>query len=201
MACLRPLEPLHDRLRGQVSIITGAAGYIGLETVRRFLLEGSKVTMVDNDAEKLASARESLILAFPDIHECVLSVQADVTSEKDVQAFVAQTVKHFGRLDCAFLCAGMSYSSTPLLETPAILYDKIMEVNCRSGESTLRFVLQALHMLLSKRFLKVAYSNYDLLHCLNYVSSDSSTTPNPLCKSLLKGEYFVNIQDLSDSMP
>lgn len=57
---LPPQEPIPNRLRGLVALITGAAGNIGLESARRYLLEGAKVTLVDIDAEKLAQSKETL---------------------------------------------------------------------------------------------------------------------------------------------
>lgn len=62
-----------------------------------------------------------------------MTVKADVTSEADVKRYVDETIKAFGRLDVALLCAGISYSSTSILETDVDQYDKVMQVNCRSG--------------------------------------------------------------------
>ena len=136
MTSLPGPTPIRDRLEGHVTIITGAASHVGLETVRRFLLEGSKVVMVDIDDANLQSARESLVSIIPKSAERILTVIADVTAEHDAESFIEQTVKHFGRLDSAFLCAGYSYSSTSVLETPVDLYAKVMEINCQSGELT-----------------------------------------------------------------
>jgi NAD(P)-dependent dehydrogenase (short-subunit alcohol dehydrogenase family) len=137
MLPLQPPVPIPNRLHGHVCIITGAAGFIGLETTRRLLSEGSKVVMVDIDEAKLESARESVESSMPEGRDHnasrILTVRANVTTEADVESFVDQTIKHFGRLDSAFLCAGLSYSSTPVLDTSVDLYDQIMEVNCRSG--------------------------------------------------------------------
>lgn len=141
----RQQTPIPNRLRDKVAIITGAAGNIGMETARRFLLEGAKVSLVDIDKEKLIEAQKSLSSSIATSstspststsspEDSILTVEADVTSEEDVQRYVEQTVEHFGRLDIAFLCAGISYSSTSILETSVDLYDKVMKVNCRSGE-------------------------------------------------------------------
>jgi NAD(P)-dependent dehydrogenase (short-subunit alcohol dehydrogenase family) len=92
------------------------------------------VVLVDIDDAKLAAGRESLSSAIAGAIESILVVRADVTSEDDVQEFVAQTIKHFGKLDSAFLCAGLSYEATSVLKTSVEQYDKVMQVNCRSGE-------------------------------------------------------------------
>ncbi|CAK7237723.1 hypothetical protein SBRCBS47491_010101 [Sporothrix bragantina] len=129
---LRPPSAIANRLAGQVALITGAAGFIGLETTRRFLQEGARVVLIDLDEEKLARAKTALA-DISNVEENTLFVRADVTSEPETQAFVDQAVSHFGRLDSVFLSAGLSYSRTSILETDVDLYDKVMAVNCRSA--------------------------------------------------------------------
>lgn len=125
--------PIAHRLQSLVALITGAAGNIGFETARRFLLEGARVVLVDLDADRLAKAADTLRKEVQGTEDVILSVQADVTEDADVQRFVNETIQAFGRLDVAFLCAGISYSSTSILETDVDQYDKVMRVNCRSG--------------------------------------------------------------------
>lgn len=125
--------PIAHRLQSLVALITGAAGNIGFETARRFLLEGARVVLVDLDADRLAKAADTLRKEVQGTDDVILSVQADVTEDADVQQFVNETIQAFGRLDVAFLCAGISYSSTSILETDVDQYDKVMRVNCRSG--------------------------------------------------------------------
>ncbi|CZR64391.1 uncharacterized protein PAC_14289 [Phialocephala subalpina] len=130
-------SPISGRLAGQVALITGGAGNIGLATANRFLHEGAKVVLIDINPKALQDAKTSLeaklsseVMPSDSMH----CITADVTSEPAVEAFVAETVKVFGRLDCAFLCAGFSYSSKSLLETSVDLYDRVMLINCRSGK-------------------------------------------------------------------
>ncbi|KAL4876862.1 hypothetical protein BJY04DRAFT_138946 [Aspergillus karnatakaensis] len=129
-----PQKPIPNRLKGLVVLITGAAGNIGFETAKRSLLEGARVVLVDLNAEGLASSAEALQeLGQSDEKDAILTVQADVTADKDVQHSVTTTIETFGRLDVAFLCAGISYSSTSILDTDVEQYDKVMHVNCRSA--------------------------------------------------------------------
>ena len=67
----------------------------------------------------------------PESH--ILCIQADVTSSEDVQKYVHTTVKAWGRLDTAFLCAGFSYNSTSIFDTTEETWDKVMNINTRSG--------------------------------------------------------------------
>ncbi|KAJ5965567.1 short-chain dehydrogenase [Penicillium waksmanii] len=138
---LPPQDPIPNRLRGLVALITGAAGNIGLESARRYLLEGAKVALVDINPQRLSQSKEELISAIRglpdgkdlDPDDLILTVQADVTVEEDVQRYVDESTRKFGKIDVALLCAGISYSSTSILETDVSQYDKVMQVNCRSA--------------------------------------------------------------------
>lgn len=124
------LPPQPNRLNGRVIIITGAGGSIGLQSTIRFVQEGAKVSFVDINPDSFTNAKEQLEPFAANVH----FIQADVTNDTHVQRYVNETVQHFGRLDCIFLNAGISYSSTSIFDTSEELYDKLMEVNVKSGE-------------------------------------------------------------------
>ena len=79
------------QLDGKTAIITGAAGGIGLEIARRFHREGAGVVICDRKKSRLIGAAEQ---NFPD-GERILSVEADVRLEDDIQKVVFQTVERF----------------------------------------------------------------------------------------------------------
>lgn len=129
-----------NRLIGKVALITGGGGAIGLETAGRLLQEGARVSLIDISREALDRAtthlQETILANDPagrSAKECILTIQADVTSEPEVAAYTERTVSHFGRLDTAFLNAGISYSSTSIFDTTAESYDRIMNANVKSG--------------------------------------------------------------------
>src|SRR5262245_66627304 len=82
-----------QRLRDRVAVITGAGSCIGLASVRRLAAEGAKIDAVDIDGETGKAAAEEAGGTF---------VQADVTSEDDVQTVYDTTAAEFGRIDIAF---------------------------------------------------------------------------------------------------
>jgi NAD(P)-dependent dehydrogenase (short-subunit alcohol dehydrogenase family) len=131
--------PIADRLSGQVALITGAAGNIGLATASRFLQEGARVALVDISPAGLEQALSTLTKldlpkdVTPKSH--ILCIQADVTSVDGVKKYVDETVKAWGRLDTSFLCAGFSYNSTSIFDTTEETWDKVMTINTRSGET------------------------------------------------------------------
>ncbi|KAH8662142.1 putative 2,5-dichloro-2,5-cyclohexadiene-1,4-diol dehydrogenase [Xylariales sp. PMI_506] len=124
-----------QRLLGKVVLITGAGGSIGLETARRLLQEGANVSLVDISSEALEAATLKLlpVISADTLDSRILSLQGDVTSESEVEKYTQATVEKFGRLDCAFLNAGISYGSTSIFDTTEESYDKIMRVNVKSA--------------------------------------------------------------------
>lgn len=125
-----------QRLAGQVVLITGAGGSIGLETASRLLQEGASLSLVDISSEALDKAKsklQSLLSSSDSADARILTIRADVTSEKEIEQFTKSTVDKFGRFDCAFLNAGISHSSTSIFDTTEESYDRIMNVNVKSG--------------------------------------------------------------------
>lgn len=102
------------------------------------LQEGASLALVDISPEALDMARSELqpFVSSDSLDSRVLTILADVASEEDVERFTKATVDKFDRLDCAFLNAGISYSSTSIFDTTEESYDKIMRVNVKSGSAS-----------------------------------------------------------------
>lgn len=119
-----------NRLAGKVAIVTGGASGMGRATVMRFLAEGAKVLVADlneaNGAETLAVARAQ---GFGD---AVGFVRCDVSKESDVAAMVAEARSRFGRLDIAYLNAGVGGAFGPIAETSVEDWDYTFAVLTRS---------------------------------------------------------------------
>ncbi|MHD0280864.1 MULTISPECIES: SDR family NAD(P)-dependent oxidoreductase [unclassified Rhodococcus (in: high G+C Gram-positive bacteria)] len=80
-----------NELRGRVAVVTGGANGIGLGLAARFLQEGMKVVVADNDSGDLARAEKEL----SELGE-VLAVETDVADPDSVQALADATVVRFG---------------------------------------------------------------------------------------------------------
>src|SRR5262249_17155906 len=88
------------RLEGKIALITGGASGIGLATAREFHAAGAKLAIADvSDAS--AVARELGAIA----------IRVDVTDTDQVEAMVAKTVSHYGRIDVLFNNAGIERHS------------------------------------------------------------------------------------------
>lgn len=78
-------------LNGRIAVVTGGANGIGLGLATRFLQEGMRVVIADNDEASLKRASESLA-ALGD----VLAVRTDVSDASSVEALRDAAVARFG---------------------------------------------------------------------------------------------------------
>ncbi|WP_404478813.1 SDR family NAD(P)-dependent oxidoreductase [Novosphingobium sp. BL-52-GroH] len=90
-------------LEGKVALITGGASGIGRAASLKFAEYGAVVMVADIDLEG-AGETCGLIRAKGCVAE---AVRADVAVEADVAAMAAATVSRFGRIDTAFVNAGI----------------------------------------------------------------------------------------------
>jgi len=119
-----------QRLSDKVAIVTGGASGMGRATVMRFLADGAKVVVADlndkNGAETLAVAKR---LGHG---ERIAFVRCDVSREADVQSVVAEAEQRFGRLDVAYLNAGVGGAFGPIAETTVEDWDYTFAVLTRA---------------------------------------------------------------------
>lgn len=113
------------KLSGKTAIITGAAGGIGAATAHLFGAEGANVALVDLEQAALADVARALD------PERTLVVAADVSQPEDVERYVTETVKRFGRLDVLFANAGTEGRVCPIAEYPVGEFDHVLGVNVR----------------------------------------------------------------------
>jgi len=109
--------PKPKPLAGRIALVTGAASGIGKAIATRLVAEGACVVIADLDLEKAQAA--ALELGSTDV---AIGVQANVTSEDDVQASVDAALLAFGGLDLVVNNAGLSLSKS-LLETTVADWD------------------------------------------------------------------------------
>jgi NAD(P)-dependent dehydrogenase (short-subunit alcohol dehydrogenase family) len=119
-----------SRLAGKVAVVTGGASGMGRATVMRFLADGAKVVVADLNE---ANGAETLSAAQAQGHgDNIVFVRCDVAKEADVAAMVAEAVRRFGRLDIAYLNAGVGGAFGPIAETSVEDWDYTFAVLVRS---------------------------------------------------------------------
>lgn len=113
------------KLENKVCVITGAAGGIGKATAALFLSHGAKVMMVDLEEEALRNAS----ISFDKERTAIFA--ADVSKLEDTIAFTEATLKKFGRIDIAFLNAGIEGKFLPIADYPEDIFDRVIAVNLK----------------------------------------------------------------------
>ena len=128
------------RLTNRVALVTGAASGIGKEIARAFLREGAKVAIADlNQAGADAAAAE---LGGPDRR--AIGVAMDVTSEEQVEAGMASTVKTFGRIDILVSNAGIQIVA-PLDEFEFAKWKQMLAIHLDGAFLTTRAALRRMY--------------------------------------------------------
>ena len=89
-------------LRGKVAAVTGGSEGIGRATVERLVAEGVKVALCARRPEILNAFAEELKKRGGD----VLALVADATKPGDMERFIDETVRKYGRLDIVVNNAG-----------------------------------------------------------------------------------------------
>ncbi|WPB55853.1 glucose 1-dehydrogenase [Xylophilus sp. GOD-11R] len=120
------MNPTYD-FSGQVALVTGAAGGMGLATAQGFARSGAAVVIVDRHAEKI----EAAAAALREEGRRVIGIACDVSDEAQAKAAVDRTVAEFGRLDMAYNNAGILGPMCEMTEETAEGYDAVQAVNLR----------------------------------------------------------------------
>ena len=84
-------------LEGKISIVTGAGQGIGEGIAKTLAAHGSKVVLVDLNAESAEKVADEINLQFPNN---AFSFEADLTDEQAILAMISFVDQKFQRIDC-----------------------------------------------------------------------------------------------------
>lgn len=113
------------QLENKVAIIKGGAGSIGKTTAKLFLEEGAKVLLVDISETQLKEVTNDLG------SKNVAYFVADVSKAMEVEGYVNEAVKLFGKIDVFFNNAGIEGVVKPIVDYPEDVFDKVIAVNVK----------------------------------------------------------------------
>src|ERR1700716_2823854 len=82
-------------LSGKAAVVTGAAQGIGAASASTLATQGARVVVADINGDGGRTRAETLVAKGFD----AFAITTDVRAEEQVQALVAKTVEHYGRLD------------------------------------------------------------------------------------------------------
>ena len=92
-------------LKNKVTVITGAASGIGLDTARVFAKNEAKVVLSDINEEALNIAVDELKSAGYD----VLAIKCDISNENDIKNLIKESMAYYGRIDVFISNAGIQH--------------------------------------------------------------------------------------------
>lgn len=138
-------ERRDPRLEDRIAIVTGAGSGIGEAAARTFAREGARVVLVGRREAPLRSNAEVIARVGGE----AIVVAADVSSSGDVERIVADTLDHFGRIDCVFNNAGIQGDGGPIVEMDEAGFDELIAINLKGpwllARAALRSMLSSGH--------------------------------------------------------
>lgn len=112
-------------LKDKIALVTGGGQGLGQAVCQRLAQAGAHVVVTDiNSVTATTTATEIASLTG----QQTLGLAVDVTDETQVEAMVAQTVAHFGRLDIVVANAGIVIAGS-VTEFPVEQWRQVLEVN------------------------------------------------------------------------
>ena len=123
---------------GKVSIVTGATSGIGRSTAVLLAKRGSKVVVAGRRETEGAEVVAEIKAAGGD----AIFVKTDVQNESEVKNLVDQTISHYGKVDAAFLNAGV-FKFTPIADQTADDLSHHIDINVKGAYYGLKHVADA----------------------------------------------------------
>ncbi len=116
--------PDRIRLDGRVAVVTGAAGVIGIASMRLLAERGARIVAVDRRQWDVQAAIGDLPASAQG-----LAVAADVTHEDEVAAYVRAATEQFGTIDVFYNNAGIEGDISPITKYSLETFRKVIDVN------------------------------------------------------------------------
>lgn len=179
-------------LRGQVSVITGGNGGIGLGMARGLAKAGANIAVWGRNKEKNTQA----VAELKSLGVEARAFLCDVSIEEQIVKGMADTISYFGRVDSCFANAGISNGiDKSSAETTLQEWQRVLDVNLTGVFLTFREA--AKHMIARETGGKmIATSSIGSLHGANRNSNYAATKAgvNAIVRSLAVELAHHNIQ-------
>ncbi|GAB1420267.1 SDR family NAD(P)-dependent oxidoreductase [Anaerolineales bacterium] len=128
-----------DSLKGKVALITGGGSGIGKATALRLAKSGAKIAILGRDQEQL----QQVIQEIEEKTDCrqTLSLVADISQPKAMQAAIDQIIEEWGQLEIVFANAGINGVWAPLEDLTPEDWDETLDINLKGTFLTVKYAL------------------------------------------------------------
>ncbi len=161
-------------LTGEVAVVTGAGGNVGLGTARSLAWLGAKVVVAEFTPARGKAAEE--IINNENRPGAALFIETDVSDEASMKAMAQKAVETFGKVDILVNNAMDMSMGAPILKTTVKQLDRQYEISARG---TLIGIQMFLPGMQERRHGVIAYSSTAFMDPpgpANYCAAKSATT-------------------------
>ncbi len=123
----------------KVAIVTGGAHGIGLATARLLLENEYRLAIWDTDQDELNNLSKILSKWM----KVYLPIRCDISSEKDIQKSIRQTIDQFGRIDVLVNNAGIM-DEKPLADVTLTDWNRVISTNLTGAFLTAKYAADEL---------------------------------------------------------
>ena len=122
------------KLKNKVAIITGGGSGIGRAVAIRYAQEGARCIVADIDGK----SADNTSLEIKNLEGEAISIQMDVSQQKEIRKTLDLCINHFSRVDILFNNAAI-FEMAPLLDSSRDSFNRIFEINVKG----MFFMMQA----------------------------------------------------------
>jgi NAD(P)-dependent dehydrogenase (short-subunit alcohol dehydrogenase family) len=131
---------MNDLLKNKICLITGGGTGVGRATAIKFAQEGATVAIANRRVDK----GEEVLKILKDMGKDAFFIQTDISQEKEVEKLINEIIRQYGRLDCAFNCAGKDGKKASLIECDESNWDDIVNTNLKGTFFLLKYEIKAM---------------------------------------------------------
>lgn len=133
-------DKMSNLLKDKICLVTGGGTGVGRSSAIKFAEEGAVVVIANRRAEK----GEAVVKLIKGMGKEAHFVQADISKEKQVERLIGDIMDRYGRLDCAFNCAGMDGKKGTLVDCDESDWDEVMYTNLKGTFFLLKHEIKAM---------------------------------------------------------
>jgi NAD(P)-dependent dehydrogenase (short-subunit alcohol dehydrogenase family) len=116
-----------EQLKGKIALVTGGSSGIGRATAQVFSREGAKVVVADTNVE----GGEETVQSISDAGGEARFIKTDVSRSTEVEALIDETIKSYGRLDCACHSAAIMGEMVSVVDYTEKTWDLVLDINLK----------------------------------------------------------------------